>query len=174
MKVVVGSKNPVKIRAVENIVKKIWPEAEIISVDTESGVSVQPRSDEECILGATNRAKAALKQEAADFGVGIEGGTSSTKYGMFLTGWTVVISKDGRIGLGSGSRLMLPKAIEDRINQGGELGPEMDKLAGTNNIKHKEGAVGLLTKGLVDREMGHAISVVNAFAIFLSPEFYKN
>jgi inosine/xanthosine triphosphatase len=173
MKIAVGSKNPVKLMAVKKIVKKIWPDAEVIAVETGSGVSAMPTTDDEAITGATNRAKEALRVACADFGVGIEGGTADTRYGMFLSGWTVVASRDGRLSLGSGGRLILPRILMEKIGQGEELGPAMDRIAGTSNIKQKEGAIGLLTKNLVVREDALAIGVANAFAKFISPEYYN-
>jgi inosine/xanthosine triphosphatase len=173
MRIAVGSKNPVKLKAVERIVKRIWPDAEIIAVETGSGVSAMPTTDDEAIAGATNRAKEALRAARADFGVGIEGGTAVTRYGMFLSGWAVVASKDGRLSLGSGGRLILPRVLMAKISQGEELGPAMDRIAGTSNIKQREGAIGLLTKNLVIREEALAIGVANAFAKFISPEYYN-
>jgi len=173
MKIAVGSTNPVKLKAVEKIVKRVWPKAEIIAVETDSGVSAMPTTDDEAIKGAANRAKAAQRLTGADFGVGIEGGTADTKYGMFLSGWTVVTSKDGRLSLGSSGRLMMPRVLREKIHHGEELGPAMDGIAGTTNIKQKEGAIGLLTKNLVVREDALAIGVANAFARFLSPEYYN-
>jgi len=173
MRIAVGSKNPVKLKAVEKIARKIWPKAKIIAVETASGGSAMPTTEDEAITWATNRAKEALRAARADFGVGIEGGTVSTRYGMFLSAWTVVASKDGRLSLGSGGRLILPRILMEKIGQGEELGPAMDMIAGTSNIKQKEGAVGLLTKNLVVREDALAIGVANAFAKYISPEYYK-
>jgi inosine/xanthosine triphosphatase len=173
MKIAVGSTNPVKIRAVTRIAKRLWPKAEIIAVDADSGVSAMPTSDDECIAGAANRARLALRKADANFGVGIEGGTSDTKYGMFLSGWTVVASKDGRLGLGSGGRILIPRILRQKILLGEELGPAADKMAGTSNIKQKEGVVGLLTKNLVKREAALSMGVANAFARFISSEYYN-
>jgi inosine/xanthosine triphosphatase len=173
MKIAVASTNPVKIKAVTKIAKKLWPKAIILSMDTDSGVSSMPTSDDECITGATNRAKAILKKTGADYGVGIEGGTTDTKYGMFLTGWTVVASKDGRLSLGSSGRLIIPKIFRQKVLEGEELGPAADRLVGTTNIKQKEGVVGLLTKNLLTREDALAVSVANAFARFISEEYFN-
>ncbi len=107
MKISVGSKNPVKIKAVENCVKRIWPEAEVFGVDVDSGVKDQPRSKEEAIRGATNRAKMALKKGDADIGIGPEGSVEDSELGMFLCGWVVAVNKEGEIGIGGGGDLTL-------------------------------------------------------------------
>ena len=47
MKIVVGSTNPVKIKAVTMVAESIWSDVVVAGVETESGVSAQPRTDEE-------------------------------------------------------------------------------------------------------------------------------
>ncbi len=58
LKVAVGSMNPVKIEAVKLAFKKVFPkkQLEIVGVEVDSGVSVQPMNDRESIKGAKNRA----------------------------------------------------------------------------------------------------------------------
>lgn len=62
MKIIVASKNPIKIRAVENAMKKIYDDVEISSVDVDSSVSHTPLTDEELIEGALSRAKKSFNQ----------------------------------------------------------------------------------------------------------------
>ena len=47
MKVAVGSTNPVKITAVSQIFRRVWPDAEVMSVSVPSGVTEMPMTDEE-------------------------------------------------------------------------------------------------------------------------------
>ena len=58
MKVVVASKNPVKIEASRAAFAALLPDADLqmSSISVESGVSDQPTSDEETRRGAKNRA----------------------------------------------------------------------------------------------------------------------
>ena len=80
VKVMVGSTNPIKIEAVRTAFEMVWPEQiwDVTWVSAASGVSVQPMSDEECIIGARNRARAALAHSDAAYGVGLEGGLQRT------------------------------------------------------------------------------------------------
>ena len=41
MLIAVGSTNPVKIAAVADVVRRVWPEATVQGVETPSGVSAQ-------------------------------------------------------------------------------------------------------------------------------------
>ena len=47
---------------------------------------------------------------------------------------------------------MLPEEIANKLRDGKELGPVMDEFTNTQNIRHTEGAVGIFTKGLIDRK----------------------
>ncbi|MBI4359165.1 MAG: inosine/xanthosine triphosphatase [Candidatus Nealsonbacteria bacterium] len=173
MKISVGSKNPVKIAAVENSVQKIWPGAEVIGIEVDSGVSNQPRSNEEAIQGATNRARLSRQQAGADLGIGLEGCVSDSKFGMFVSGWVVAIDKKGEIGIGGGGGLLLPEKVASEIRKGKELGPVMDGFIGGHNTKQKQGTVGVLTNNLIPRTDAFEKSVIFALARFINPHFYK-
>src|SRR5258708_25029535 len=69
MKVAIGSDNPVKIKAVKDAFKTIWPKKKFTfkGYKVPSGVSDQPMSPEECIKGAKNRARRVLKLSKANF-----------------------------------------------------------------------------------------------------------
>lgn len=61
MHIFVGSTNPVKINATKRAVAKVWPKATVEGIEVDSGVAVQPMSDEETRQGSSNRATLALK-----------------------------------------------------------------------------------------------------------------
>jgi non-canonical (house-cleaning) NTP pyrophosphatase len=75
MKIAVGSLSPIKLKAVQSR----WPHAQIISVDSPSGVSEQPYGHPETLKGAYNRAKHAFEHCSPDFAVGIESGLENSK-----------------------------------------------------------------------------------------------
>jgi inosine/xanthosine triphosphatase len=173
---VVGTTNPAKLAAVEKALKQIWPQVHIASVNVDSGVRAQPLSDQEAILGATNRARLALANISADLGIGVEGNTVEIEQGMFSTAWVVVVdregAKEGVIGLGSSGRFLLPEVVAHAVRQGGELGPLMDELTGEQNTKHKQGAVGILTNNLITRSAALETAVIFALTRFINPAHY--
>ena len=130
MKVVVGSENPVKIKAVEEAFAKIWPNKKfnVVGVSVKSGVSNQPMSDMEAIKGATNRAKRALKAGGGNFGVGLEGGINKVGRRWFDCGWIVIVDRKGNLGIGTSARMETPKKMLAMINKGMELGDVNDIL----------------------------------------------
>src|SRR5258708_12465951 len=97
MKVAIGSDNPVKIKAVKDAFKTIWPKKKFTfkGYKVPSGVSDQPMSPEECIKGAKNRARRVLKLSKANFGVGLEGDLEKLDGRWFGCGWIFVIANQG-------------------------------------------------------------------------------
>ncbi|WP_458412181.1 DUF84 family protein [Schinkia sp. CFF1] len=150
MKVAVGSKNKTKVSAVENVFREMEPE--IVAVDVPSGVSVQPFSDEETMLGARNRANAALMETNSDIGIGLEGGVMETKEGLLLCNWGALKLKDGKEFIASGARIVLPSEIANGLHQGFELSHVMDEYTLKHDVRSKEGAIGIFTNNLVERE----------------------
>lgn len=179
--VVVASTNPVKIGAVEGAFRRMVPgdvtEVEGVSVD--SGVSDQPLSDLETLRGAAARAEAAeaLRPEA-DYWVGIEGGiesrgkSRSESGGMMAFAWVVVRSSFG-IGRARSGSFFLPDQVVRLVGEGMELGEADDIVFGRSNSKQEEGAVGLLTHGVIDRRALYEQAVVLALAPLKNPLLYE-
>ncbi len=169
----VGSTNPVKVNAVRKVVKRIWQNARVISLDVSSGVSAQPLGEEETVRGAINRAKKVMEKTKADFGIGLEGGITKLKDRHYNMPWCAVIDKKGKVGLGCAGAMEIPEYIIKEILTGKELGEVMDKETGINNTKQKMGAIGILTGGLIDRQGAYEIMVIYALSKFIRPEFYN-
>jgi inosine/xanthosine triphosphatase len=167
--VAVGSTNPVKLAAVQAVLAPLAPEARFLPTAVPSGVADQPFGDDETIRGALNRARAARDSVGADLGVGIEGGVVETSNGGLRTcAWAVIVSADGRQGIGGSLAMPLPPRVASLIrDEGLELGIAMDRYTGETNTKHRQGAVGVLTAGLVDRQKAYEILVTYALAPWL-------
>ena len=169
----VGSRNPVKLAAVRTGVEAFYPQAVFTAVEAASGVPAQPRGDLETIAGAGNRARAALRLVPdAEFGVGLEGGVVEVAGRMFAHAWCAVVSRAGQQGLASTGGCELPPQVADLIRGGMELGDADDLVFGRDNSKQNEGAVGLLTRGHIDRARFYAPAVTMALVRFLNPEHF--
>ena len=175
MRVVVGSKNPVKITATKEAFEKIFPDDEWIveGVDVASEVSDQPMSDKESITGARNRAKKALDLLSADYGVGLEGGLQEIDGTWFDSGWMVVVDRKGNEGIGSTIKMKTPEKIMKLINQGLELGIANDLVFHTKNSKHAQGHFGLMTKNAITRKSGYRDGVIAALSRFVQPDLFR-
>ncbi len=170
--VAVGSTNPVKIQATWHSIQRIWPNAEVTGVAVASGVRAQPLGDDEAIEGAVNRARAACQQTGSDLGIGLEGNTTETPHGLFVTGWAAAVDRDGTVGIGGSGRFRLPPALVVGVRQGEELGDLIDAWAGQQNTKQQQGAVGIITNGLISRTAALETAVIFALTRFLNPHHY--
>lgn len=174
MKIAVGSKNPVKIEAVERAFRALWPDEawEVTGVSVPSGVSDQPMSDEESIRGARNRARLAQETLAADYGVGLEGGLHQIGEHHFDCGWAVVVNQEGLEGVGSTLRMLTPPPVMKLIQGGMELGTANDTIFGLQNSKQAAGHFGIMTKNVITRSDGYRDGVISALARFVHPHLF--
>ncbi len=170
--IAVGTMNPVKIRAAETVARRIWPEAEVRGVTVESGVDVQPRSETETRQGALNRAIAAREALDADLGLGLEGGVEELRGRLYLINSVVAVDRAGQRGEGGGVRMELPPAFLAGLDQGQELGHLIDAASGQVNSKQKDGAIGLLTAGLANRQESFEQALTYALVRWLAPSLY--
>ena len=175
MKIVIASKNPVKINATLNGFKKMFPEAtfEVEGISVSLDVSEQPRSDTETFTGALNRVNSASGEiRQSDFWVGIEGGIEEKGSDMEAFAWVVIKSKENKYGKGRTGTFFLPSKVAELIKQGKELGEADDLVFGRNNSKQENGAVGILTGDVLDRTKYYTEAVVLALIPFKNEELY--
>ncbi|MBU2876770.1 MULTISPECIES: inosine/xanthosine triphosphatase [Alteromonadaceae] len=165
---IVGSKNPVKISAFKDTLARVFPQQQIDcrGVDAPSLVSEQPMSEKETYQGAVNRVKFCQSHFNADFYAAMEGGVDNFEYGPATFAY-VVVSAQSKLQVGRSANLPIPESVFSHLQQGEELGPLMDKLFGTSNIKQKGGAIGLLTNGLETRGGNYTQALTLAMAPFL-------
>lgn len=173
-KVVVASKNPVKIQAVELGFKRMFSgeEFEFIGVSAPSNVADQPFGNQETFIGARNRANNAVKEiKDADFYVGIEGGVEEVGEDMEAFAW-VCIKSGEKYGKSRTGTFFLPKKVVELLKQGKELGEVDDIVFNIQNSKQNMGAVGILTGGEIKRADYYAEAVVLALIPFKNLDLY--
>lgn len=175
-KILVGSKNPVKISSVETAFLKYFDKVEVTGFDVDSRVSAQP-VNEETFEGAKNRALALLLKNRneilnADYFVGIEGGIIKTYNKWFAFGGICIIDKEGKTGFGTSPHFELPQKIVDELLKGIELGDVMDKIQNELNTKQKHGAIGFFTNGVMSRTELYVPGLITALIPFLHKELF--
>ncbi|MEN7551058.1 inosine/xanthosine triphosphatase [Rapidithrix thailandica] len=174
-KIIVASKNPVKVNATQQAFVRMFPDEqfEVMGCEVESGVNDQPFSNEETFKGAVTRARNAQgKYHEADYWVGIEGGVEKSNHGMLAFAWIYVISKDEQTGQSKTGAFYLPKEVVYLVEQGIELGKATDAVFNQDNSKQKGGAVGVLTHGELDRTEYYQHAVVLALIPLVNPKLY--
>ncbi len=168
----IGSTNPAKVEAVRRALARLVPSCALEPVAVPSAVGDQPQGDEETRRGAEARARSALERSGADVAFGLEGGVLIEGERVWLLSWAAALDASGRIGYGSGLRMLLPPVAATRLRAGEELGVIVDDLFGVHDSKSATGAIGLLTRGFVSRTDAFADLVAMSLAPHLNPRLY--
>lgn len=176
MKVLIGSQNPVKIDAVRDAFSRYFMDVETISINVNSGVPEQP-VEEDTFKGAENRVMELrrINEEeniGADIFVGIEGGIKKCYSRWFSFGAICVMDKNGRTGFGTSPHFQIPDDVKDELLKGVELGTIIDKLAGDDNTKQRDGSIGFFTKGRMGRKDLYVPGIVVAMVPFLNENIF--
>ena len=157
MKIKIASLNKVKIEALEEMLKDYahLKSAIVSAEDVPSQVSDQPKSLEETIQGAMNRAQGAFSD--CDYSFGIESGlmaVPNTKSGfMDVCACAIFDGKEYHLGLSSAWEA--PKKVMDHmLNEGLDMNQAAMKAGLTDNPKvgSSQGLVGIMTKGRLVRK----------------------
>lgn len=157
MKICLGSKNPVKLKAAELISQNFFSDTkvEISAFKADSLVPDQPIGLFETITGAVNRAKGAFASGSFDFGMGIESGITKDPVDNSYYNMTVCALFNGeKIFKGLGPGFKLPDHVSKLlVNEKMELDEAVLKTGFTKNkrIGYSEGIIGILSNGLVTR-----------------------
>lgn len=173
MRVIVGSKNPVKLNATRNILEKIFDDLEVTSVAVDSGVPDQPFGLDETIKGAVNRAKNAFS-EGADLSVGIESGlmeTPNSLTGYIDLQWCAIFDGD-RVTIGVSSGFEYPPEVIKEVLNGVEVGDVMDRITGVEDLGKKKGAVSHLSREMLNRTENTEQCVLTAMIPRMNEDVY--
>jgi non-canonical (house-cleaning) NTP pyrophosphatase len=187
MIIALGSARASKIMAVRAACSRVaavdaaWKGAEIVARAVESGVPAMPLTDVHLMRGARERAEAVgglLRAEGkrADLCVGLEGGFHSTTFEgvrhTFLRGWAY--ATDGRAGhFGAAPAVEVPLEIVRRVEgQNRELASVIDEVAGERDVRSRQGAWGVLSRGLLTRAQSFEAALLAAFAPFYNARLY--
>lgn len=133
----------------------IFAGAEVVGMETDSGVGEQPMGMEMTILGASNRARACKGD--ADFGVGIEGGLIETPgvNGGKMNVQCCAIFDGEHVYHGMSSMHGITQAVLELMEQ--EPGLQLDHAAhrvgetGDARVGKAKGLIHIYTKGRIDR-----------------------
>ena len=176
IKVLVGSRNPVKIGAVHEAFACYFDAANVVGFEVDSGVGRQPVG-EATFAGAQNRAMALAQLNSenahgADFVLGLEGGIVEMFGRWFAFGVVCILDSRARRGFGASPLFELPDEITGELLAGAELGDVIDRISGERHTKRKGGAIGYLTRGQVDRKSLYVQGIMVALVPFLNERLF--
>lgn len=190
IRIAVGSKRAPKLDAVRQALTALGPllhanaHFEVSGFEVETGVSHTPRSRAELMTGARSRCEALsrLPDLQAAYFVGLEGGLDvvsdngdeSGRRLVFLESWAYVSDAKRRGFYGRSGAILLPEALAvEVIDRGTELSLAIEAYAGVQGVRDAQGAWGVLTKNLIDRQESFRIALISAFAPFFNARLYQ-
>jgi inosine/xanthosine triphosphatase len=190
IRIAVGSKRAPKVEAVREALEAFGPllhpksSFEVAGFEVETGVSHTPRSRAELMAGARGRCEALIRMASAQakYFVGLEGGLdviheSGHEKGrrlVFLESWAYVSDASGRGSYGRSGAILLPEPLAAEVLDGGtELSRAIEEYTGIKGIRDSQGAWGILTKNLINRQESFRIAVISAFAPFYNAALYR-
>lgn len=154
----VGSKNRVKVEAVKEIIKD-YPHlanAHVEIIEVNSGIAEQPKSLEETMRGAINRAKGAWTN--CDYSIGLESGLMQVPFSktghMDICVCAIYDGKELHFGLSSAWEIPSKKMLGYMLHEGLDMSQAINKagLVDNPNIGSDNGAIAIFTKGRLDRK----------------------
>jgi inosine/xanthosine triphosphatase len=171
--VCVGSENQVKINATEIVFSKLFRRVQVKGMKVKVNVPEQPK-EKEVMEGAVARAKSALTK-GCDFGVGIEAGLFYNDFAKeyFDVQYCAIIDKANRVTLGHGSGFYYPSILIELVNQGKTIGQAVEEEFKIEDVGQKKGAIGFLSKGLIDRTKLTEQAVLMAAIPRIRSEIYE-
>ncbi len=177
MNVGIGSKNKTKVNAVAELLKDypMFEDAEVESVAVQVEEFGHPKSIDETVAGAINRAKQA--QIGREYGFGIEGGLIAiphTKTGYMEVAICAIYDGE-QIHLGMSQGCEWPKKVIHSILHEGLDGSQAMKkhgLTGHDKLGEHEGLVGIMTKGRTNRTAFNKTAIGMALMHLENPEHY--
>ncbi|SFN18901.1 inosine/xanthosine triphosphatase [Izhakiella capsodis] len=170
--IIAATTNPAKIQAISEGFSDLFEHQSCHTegVEVDSGVAAQPTTNLETRTGARQRvAQARRLRPNADFWVAIEAGVEDGS----AFAWVVVENQTQR-GESRSASFMLPGVIVQSIANGKELGEEMARLTGIENIKQKGGAIGAFTAGKLSRTRVYYQAVILALCPFHNAIYQQN
>jgi non-canonical (house-cleaning) NTP pyrophosphatase len=190
IRIAVGSKRAPKLEAVREALSAFGPLLhpkslfEVTGFKVETGVSHTPRSRTELMAGARGRCEAlrSVGEQKAAYFVGLEGGLDviyengheTGRRLVFLESWAYVSDGGGRGFYGCSGAILLPETLAiEVLDRGSELSHAIGAYTGVQGVRDSQGAWGILTKNLINRQESFRIAVISAFAPFFNAVLYQ-
>jgi|GEM_PF-533647 len=170
MKIAIASKNPNKVEAIKQIFEFYFPNSEFASFNIQPSGTNQPIGKDQTIELAIERVNLLKAETKADFYVAIESGFYEDEFGAYSFGVCIISDSQGKISKVSGDVDILPEDLAILIKNGVEMGPAVDEIFGTKNIKQKGGLISILTKNLITREDDNRNLVIKAITPWLAKD----
>lgn len=176
MKILMGTKNPGKIKGAKIAFEKYFENVEIQGISVDSEVGDEPLN-EEIMQGCKNRVKNVRKYAEenhleADFFVASEAGLIKHSDTWMDFNFAVVENSVGEQSIGSSAGFAIPEKYVDEVIEK-ELRVIMDRIFCGKNLNKEDGGIGKLTHGEITRIDLTYQAFTMALIKFINGEIWK-
>jgi len=84
-----------------------------------------------------------------------------------------VVDAQGNLTEANGARFKVPEPIATLILKGGDMGPVVEKLVGVSDVRQKQGMIGIITNGFVDRTEEYSGITKMALGLWYGRKWYR-
>jgi len=173
MKIVIGTKSPPKVAAIEEAIKKCVyfknKEIEIISIKVDSDISDMPRSMEENMAWAKNRACNCKKKINADLYIWMEGGMNILEDKAYLFWVVYILDNDNKGHFGFSNMMEVPEYFRKKIYiENLELWPILTEATKEENASQKWGAFAHWSNNMLSRKDQFMFAFLSAIVPFFN------
>lgn len=170
LRVNVGSLNPVKVAAVNAVLRGLFPDVTVTGVDVARRVGEQPWGTE-AEQGAELRALDSIGE--GDLGVGIEAGVVERKDGLYDVQHCAIVDGMGWVTRGHGMGFRYPSSVAELVRGGATVGEACASLFEEGDQGSDMGAIGILTNGMLDRQRLTEQAVMAAMVPRIRKDLYR-
>lgn len=155
MKILIASKNPVKIEGAKEAFENYFENVTVEGIDVSSDVSEEP-VNEEIFNGVKNRINNLVKYVKennieVDFITAIEAGVINL-FGKWVNiNFAIIRDKNGYESFGTSPAYPIPDKYIDEIIKT-NLGAVMDNIFKDSDLRKKKGGLSFLTRGVITRK----------------------
>jgi inosine/xanthosine triphosphatase len=171
-KIVLTSKNPVKLSVVKNIVEQLLPDISFEYISLDLDTKKAELFGKEHIVGYMTDilSKARESVSDAEYYVCMQGGMEDNEGEMHETAYVIVSDSTGRNEVSRCSTFRVPTQVANEVRNGKDFAKSVDEFFKVQDTKTTGGFVSILTKGIVNKESHYS----QPFAIALSTLIQKS
>lgn len=178
MKIIIGTKSLPKVLAIEEAIKKCIyfknKDYEIIPLKVESWISDMPISENENMLWAKNRAENCMKNNKADFYVGMEGWTTMIWNKAYLFGVVYILNNSWKGHYWFSNKIEVPEFFRAKIyDENFELWPVLSEATKEKWASQKWWAFAHWSDWMLTRKDQFVLAFLSGIVPFFN-KYYEN
>jgi non-canonical (house-cleaning) NTP pyrophosphatase len=171
-KIVLTSKNPVKISAVKNIVEQLFLDTYFEYIPLDLDAKNAELFGKQQILAFMKNSLSSAREAISDaeYYVCMQGGMEDSGDEMHETAYVMVSDSSGRSEVSGCSTFRVPTQVANEVRNGKDFAKSVDEFFKVQNTKTTGGFVSILTNGIVNKESHYS----QPFAIAISTLIQKS